>query len=261
MKAAEARSFSGATVRVLALCALVLPLALPAAAQSVTERIIEDEISFGTPLDPCVLPAIVWRVVHSVRVPAGLEPVPGPCRWGGRAPRAPVEQSRLTGLTVHEALDRLVRLDPRYWWTVSNGVILVRPLQTWNDRDHFLHRTVSQFVVNDQHLGGALDEINNALGPLESTRGGEYALSTPDANKRFTVRLGATSIVEALTAVVRAHGALLWHVTYCRPEARHENATIWLTTYDGGGLGRHAAVLADGGGRRYSPCQSAAAPF
>lgn len=248
-------------MRVLAICTLVLPLALPAAGQSVTERIIEDEMSVDTPLDPCVLPAIVWRIVRSVRAPAGIEPVPGPCRRGSRAPGAPVERSRLTGLTVREALDGLVRLDPRYWWTASNGVVLVRPLEAWNDRDHFLHRTASQFVVNDQHLGAALDEINNALGPFESTRGGEYALSTPDANKRFTVQLGATSIVGALTAVVRAHGTLLWHVTYCRPEARHENATIWLTTYDGGGLGRHAAVLVDGRGRRYSPCQSAASPF
>jgi hypothetical protein len=63
----------------------------------------------------------------------------------------------------------------------------------------------------------------------------------------FSISLGATTVVDALNAVVRAHGSLRWTVEYCRPQARFEYAMVRLTTFDGDGIGRHSATQrADG---------------
>lgn len=232
---------------------LASPVMGQPAVSPVTQRIIEEQLQVAQPISPCDLPGIVWRVARSVGIPAGIEALPGPCRREPPRQGADVD-AILTGLTVGDVLNQLISADPRYWWFEQDGVIVVRPVQAWADREHFLHRTVASFSVLDEHIGGALDTVSTALGPYRTSRGSPHALRTPEANRPISVQLGATSILNALTAVVRAHGAALWRLTYCRPTARHEHATIWLEAHDGGGLGRHAAVLRRPDGRRYSPC-------
>ena len=221
-----------------------------------TERVIEDYgLRYDLPLHPCLLPAIAQQIARSARVPMGLEKIPQVCQLDGWAPAQATDELVLSGLTVGEALDRLVQLDPRYVWFESDGVIVIRPLAAWVDDDHFLHRSLPAFSVTDQQMHGALAAITNALGPHQLSAGQELPARTPEGDRRFTVELGATSVIESLDAVVRAHGAMWWMVTYCRPPARYEHATIYMHTFDGTGLGRHQTTRRDDG-TWFSPCVS-----
>lgn len=221
---------------------------------SPASRIIEDEISVGLPLAPCAVPTLAARIAGAVGAPAGVEHFPASCEYYPKRSTHLNERLTLSGVTAGEALDRLVELDPRYRWVEADGVIVVRPLQAWINADHFLHRTVPSFIVSDQDLGGALSVVQTALGPWNFGSGSGYALPTSEGQRRFSVALNATSILEALGAVVRAHGALRWEIKYCQPQARYEYATIWLKTFDGSALGGHAVFLRDQNGKTYSPC-------
>ena len=245
--------------RLAALSLAVVMVGGPAAGQPLPlDRVIEEDVSIRLPLPDCAVGGIAGRIARIIQEPAGIEYWPGSCRVEPRRPGDVPESVRFTGMAAREALDRLVELDPRYRWSESNGVIVVRPLVAWTDPTHFLHRTGPSFRVSDQHMGGALEAIMTALGPFPRAPSLELrTFTTPQGNHRFSVDLGATSIIEALDAVVRAHGALLWTVTYCLPQARHENATVSFLAYDGSGIGSHGAVLTDAVGKSYSPCYPA----
>jgi hypothetical protein len=219
--------------------------------ESWSQRVIDEVINVPIPVDSCTVPGRAMQVARTINQAAGTEFLPEACEPSKKFS----DQVSLNGLTAREALDKLVSLDPRYTWVESDGVIVVRPLVAWTDPDHFLHRTVNAFSVPDQHIGGALAAITAALRPYPGPEFEHFAPRTPQGGQRFSVERSATSIFDALNAIVRAHGALFWTVNYCQPPARHENARVGLQTFDGSGLATHAAVLTDASGRRYSPCR------
>jgi hypothetical protein len=229
--------------------------ALPARPHASVERFIEEDIRVGLPLVPCALPAAAWRIARSVGVPLGLELIAESCRLEAKPKRDADEQLILTGLTAREAFDRLQHMDPRYRWIESDGVLVIRPTEAWDDRDHFLHRTVTSFTVNDRNMAGALDAVRSALGPERVTMGEQFPGTTRGGAKRFSISLGATSILEALNAVVRTHGALSWRITYCRPPARYEHATVEFLAHDGSGIGGRAFPRREDG-TSYDPCRA-----
>jgi hypothetical protein len=145
-----------------------------------------------------------------------------------------------------------VRLDARYRWVETNGVLIVRPVDAWNDANHFLHRTVS-VAIADQNVGGALYAVLNAIGP--SRFSGERTFNTLDANRQFSVSLNGTSVLEVLNAVVRTHGRLQWGVGYCQPQMRVEFARVLLHTFDGAGVaGQPVGMSTDKNGTLHDPC-------
>jgi hypothetical protein len=235
---------------------LILATAALAPQSQPTERTIEEDVRIRLPLMPCAVPGIAKRIARSVRASLGVEPVPEPCSYDGKRPADPADELVLTGVSLRTAFDRLIELDPRYSWTEVDGVIVMRPLLAWNDRNHFLHRTIPSFNLDDQRMGGALDAIQTALGPWRFIRNDQLAPRTPEGERRFSVALNATSIIEALNAVVREHGALWWDVRYCKPQARYEYATIQLNTFDGSGLGGHAPVRREDG-TSFNACEGA----
>jgi hypothetical protein len=200
-----------------------------------------------------MVPGVATRIARAIGEPAGVEFTPGSCVISRSGP--PSEFVSLAGLTARDALDRAVELDPRYRWIEMDGVIVVRPVAAWDDPQHFLHRTGSSFTVDDQPIGGATNILADALGWVHPDfaappSGGR----TPDALRHFSLALGATSIIGALNAIVRTHGALSWSVAYCRPERREEYASVVFTTFDLGGAGARHPFLLDAGGKRYDPC-------
>jgi hypothetical protein len=226
--------------RLTMLPVVILMIAAPVAAQSsLPERIIEEDIKVALPPAPCAVPAVASRIARAIEEPAGIEYWPGSCQVKPRRPEDNVEWLTLRGLSAREALNKLIELDPRYRWSETEGVIVVRPLAAWTDPDHFLHRTVASFSVHDLHLGGALHTVINAIGPFQIPVDfvEQFARRTPQADRPLSVDLGATSIIDALSAVVRAHGASAWIVGYCLPRALYEDAGFDLRTYDGAGVG------------------------
>lgn len=218
------------------LAAIVFLVAPPASGRlQDSSRTIEEDIRVPLPLGPCDLPGLVGRIAFALKQPAGIEFLPGRCpptagsdarteRWSGR------------GLTFQEALNQLIRLDPRYGWADDGGVIVVRPMAAVNDADHFLHRTLRLLTVADGTLDDGLDSVSSALGPLEFKS--DHRQAGPLWDARFSLSLRNSSAISALGSIVRIHGASMWSVEYCQPEHRYEYALIRLTAFDGHSSGR-----------------------
>jgi len=239
---------------------MVLGAAAVHAQQSSSGVVIQEPITIKVPLAPCAAGSIAHRILSSTRQLGGIEFATDPCGvWSPRQPPAPPAQPRpddvpLQGLTVREALDRLVAADPRYRWMESNGLIVMRPSEAWNDPHNVLHRTIDALELKDDTFYGALAAIQSAIGPVRIGSDG-FVPRTPESERRVSLRLGVTSVFDALNAVVRAHGALQWSVVYCHAPTRYENASIGFSTFDGGGGGGHAVFLRDADGKSYDPCR------
>jgi hypothetical protein len=214
---------------------------------------INAHLSMFTPVVPCAVPGLAWRIGQAVQVPVVVEFVPESCRTTPQARQ--YEQQSLAGLTARAALDRLVKEDPRYHWTESDGVVMFRPITAWADKDHFLHRMAPTFAIEELTASAALGVIRSGLDgeTYDRQRHIEYG-RTPLALKPITVKTGAVSVLDAIAAVVRAHGQLGARITYCKAQPIWEHSTIWLLTYDesGGGAG---ARPKDANGQYYDACR------
>ena len=238
--------------RLIFLVAVTWLGAAPVAGQSAAERRILQDVNVALPPTPCTVTTMAFRIAQVVEEPVGIERLPEDC------PIPPLRSAEgikdwlaLTGLTAREALDRLMEVDTRYEWREIDGVIVVRPRIAWTDTNHFLHRRVSSFAVRNKHLGSTLEAVIDALGPFPWPAGERFVSTTRLADRVISVNLGATSIIEILNALVRAHGAMGWHLWYCRPEAIHENAWFRLFTFDLAGTERPAFPF-DADGKRHS---------
>jgi hypothetical protein len=212
---------------------------LPAAQEATPpkQRLITQNLEIRTALLRCHAPDIAMRLATLIGVPAGAEALPGPCLYeGGKGPalETPVN---LLGMTISEAMDTLVALDPRYQWLETGGVIVIRPIEAWNDKKHFLHRKLSSFAVDDQNLGGALHQISAARDGDAALPYIELPMRTEQGHRKFSLALGTTTLFEAMNAIVREHGAMWWQVNYCQPQALAESSRVFLYTFDGAGLG------------------------
>jgi hypothetical protein len=160
----------------------------------------------------------------------------------------------LYGLTAQEAFDKLVNVDRRYRWLESEGVVIFRPLAAWTDPNHFLHRSIPDFGVSDVGIRRAIGAVQNDIGPYAVSSLFDFPERTPQGNQHVSLNLGTTTAFEALNAIVRAHGSMLWKVAYCKPETRLEFADFGFFTFDGSGGGSRSAFPRDENGKSYDPC-------
>lgn len=243
------------------LVALVLALAAPAAQEAqeipALERIIHRNIMLRPPLNHCGAASVTAAIAGSVGLPAGVEYLPGACNY-----RLPAQEDQgswipLIGLTVGEALERLKAFDPRYHWVESDGVLIVRPIEAWGDEEHPLHESIGEFAADEEHAGILLHRLRSRLTGAREPHPWEIVPRTPEGAKPLTLHLTAASAILALDAIVRAHGALVWTVEWCKPERRREYATIRLSTF---GFGVTTSLLdvrpRDANGESFHPCRS-----
>ena len=217
---------------------IVIAVSVSMRAESLTaSRTITEDLIVSVPLPPCGVPVIAERISETAGIPAGIEFIPG-CRQTEPPRPLNAEEMSFLGLTAEEALDRLIAMDPRYHWVETDGVILVRPLEAWQDQHHFMNATISEFGFTDQNVAAASVMITDAIrGVPVRPPTIETSLSTEQGNKHFSVSPRTTSIMEAANAVVRAHGSLHWILTYCTRERRSEYASFMLATFDHSGAG------------------------
>lgn len=209
-----------------------------AAPPDVTSKVIESEVYYQRPSTPCEIPKSVIRIAKAVQVPLGVEQLPADCvappLTSNTVITPPRENVYLTGKTVGEALDELVAVDPRYRWTASDGVIVMRPASAWIEKDHFLNRLFDAFRGVDQHMYGALHLWRNAMRGEERDPVSAAGAPRTDSGRRlFSVTLSGPATAEmVLDEIVRTHGRLYWEVRYCRPSAEARYAEVWLWTLD-----------------------------
>ena len=242
---------------VVAAVALALQAAIPAIADArkpirdVTAEIISVPIDIRLPIGSCVVPSALGSMAFALRFPVGIEFLPGECTPSPRQDADAVEVITLQTMTVAEAMNLLVKLDPRYYWTESDGVVVVRPLDAWSDGDHFLHRTFAGLHLDKANIGEALDR---ALVPLREYR--DFSRQLMTGVGEITVDTGAISVADALDAIVRAEGGSFWEVKYCRPERSLATATVGIYTFDRRGLGaRFQPFARDKDGTLIDPCR------
>jgi hypothetical protein len=147
----------------------------------------------------------------------------------------------LEGLTVAQALDQIVASDPRYEWREHHGVIHVRPLAAFQDRNHFLNRRVAQFKLENAIPLHATFEVHRVYRPdceirhpiYTEDRDGYLSKGHPSMRTPVTLSLTNVTVIEIMDAVISAHGQLYWNLTYHVPSevrqpesARYEYAVF-----------------------------------
>jgi hypothetical protein len=137
----------------------------------------------------------------------------------------------LTGKRVGEALNDLVAADPRYKWLESDGVVVIRPVAAWANRQHFLHRIIRSFTVVQQHAGVAFQEWRQAVREDDTPPVAFGRLRSEEGRRPFTVMIAPkSSALGALEQSVRTHGRLVWEVQYRQPRVECRFATLVFRT-------------------------------
>jgi hypothetical protein len=188
---------------------------------------------------------VVAMLARSVRIPIGLEEVAQePQEYDGDLAKVATEdKTTLIGMTVGRALDALIAVDPRYAWREEDGVLIMRPVEAWRDRTHFLNEIVGP--INERQRR-AIDIVKGlydrkGLRINWSSGGGIYSptLKESDLDLPISVTLPTSTMLGVLNAIATSHGQLGWLVEYARGSAEFRYSCIRLITFDGrfGGVG------------------------
>lgn len=188
-----------------------------------------EPVSVALPLVTGDLVRAMNLLAWSARVPVGFEglddePIVEAAQAG---------ELHLGGYTVAGALDRIVATQPRYGWSEENRVIHLRPKTARADEKGVLNQSVAAFELHDVTIGEALREVHFYLRP--ELRGRAIVGSGPAPRQlgmqRFSVDVSNTTVLGLLDAIVIAHGAASWHVTYTTDP--HWPYRIGFATFDG----------------------------
>jgi hypothetical protein len=156
---------------------------------------------FGKPLVVKTLTASgIGALGAAAGVPMGFE-----AAVLGGSPPLNIEAS---GKPLRAVLDQVVAADGRYEWRDEEGVAVLRPAAAWTDRNNPLHRSVAAIRFDDV---GACDALQIMLALFGQDLHPSQRNNLRDT-KRFNLDVPAGSVLEALNAVVRSHGALAWGV-------------------------------------------------
>ena len=187
----------------------------------------------GVPLTPSSLQRALAEVAWAARIPIGYE-APDDELW---QPAPPSRTMNVEGQTVEQVLNAIVSLQPHYGWSEDDGVIHLRPKRAVADPTNVLNRPIEMFVLDETTLQLALREVHFSLRPelrqggITGSEGGPTALGL----RRFTVSVGQTTVQGILDAIVKAHGASSWSVTYTPDSGAAPPYRISFHTFDGWG--------------------------
>jgi len=146
--------------------------------------------------------ATVTQLARLVRAPMGIQ------MTASTKPRWRSQPVPLTGLRLGDALDVMVRIDPRFEWRELDGVIVFRPVNAWRDSRDVLFTPTSPFRVDDVRTFEAMRAVVFAAGRRLEDLIGEF----PDT-KRISIDLANRTLFDLFNAFVRAHGELVWEFT------------------------------------------------
>jgi hypothetical protein len=143
----------------------------------------------------------------------------------------------LSGRTVGQALDALVVADHRYSWREQDGVLVIRPIEQWNQATNFLNQSVEPIDERQQRPMDILTRLYIRRGlPLSSGSGGTLGNPTrrsSDLNQSISVTLPAPTMLDVLNAITKSHAQLIWMVASVRQSEEFESRCLYLITFDG----------------------------
>jgi len=185
----------------------------------------------GLPLTPYSLQRAMADVAWALVIPIGYE-APAEELW---QPAPPESTLKTEGRTIEQILNEIVARQPRYLWTIDDGVVHLRPKTAVADSANVLNHVIEEFVVDRATLREALREVHFTLRP--ELRGGGIVGSGPGPSalglRRFSVSLASTTVQGVLDAIVKVHGASSWSVTYVADAGAARPYRISFHTFDG----------------------------
>ena len=182
---------------------------------------------------------VVAMLARAARVPFGFEEVAQePQEYDvDLAKVATEDKTPLIGMTVGRALDALVAVDRRYAWREQDGVLILRPVEAWRDRTHFLNEIVGS---TDERKRRAIDIVKGLYERkglrINWSSGGGVGNPTQggtDLDLPMSVTLPPSTMLGVLNAIARSHGQLSWLVEYARGPAELRYSCILFITFDG----------------------------
>lgn len=205
------------------LAAWMLPssiAAVPAPQSSPLDRVIP-----ATTIECQPGPNCVWLLAEMFGLPVGVEldrpfrslrdqqPLIGGSWSSYVIPRflgfgAPDALLQFPAMTVRELLDKTVEADPRYEWREMNGVGVMRLKEAWGDSDDLLNRRYdSPINLTDVTL---IEALHVLCAGRRTSVGAPIIVDERGEPVRFSVQFKGGSFLDAIDAVLRAHGDLAW---------------------------------------------------
>jgi hypothetical protein len=134
----------------------------------------------------------------------------------------------LTGLSLTDAVQLLLRHDRRYLARTAGGVLNIRPLGAIDAPDDFLNRVLPRFELDHRPLSEALHAVHLAVDPgyrLPPRHPGRlHTLTQRDPERAAVVRaaldrpvtvsLTNSAVRDVLNAMAVADGEMWWYVSY-----------------------------------------------
>jgi hypothetical protein len=160
-------------------------------------------------------------LVRSAKIPMGFEQAaPLPPSSGPRTPQP------IAGLTLRQALDLIVGLDPRYAWREVDGVAVVRPSAAWSDPNDALNRHVQNIHWTSVNARQTLDRLTSVIfdGPVTATPG--FVTSST-----FAVDIADGTVIQVLNAAAKA-GDLFWWTQTEKGPSGSEALIVSLAGFD-----------------------------
>lgn len=212
--------------------------------------IVGPRLTIALPLTPRTLRTSVLRVLQATRTPIGIEMVT-PYEPGAPArPLASTNMYDLTGLTVEQALDKIVGFLPDYSWQKDGGVYHVRPKALVNNGKLPFDRRIDTFTQQFDDVRSAMYGVLALVDPRRAAMGvptivGSSAI--PDRNAQYTNRpiavdLKGATIREILDAIILKHGDMWWSATYTDANGTYPQVMLEFVGFDGWTFGSSAAI-------------------
>jgi hypothetical protein len=151
-------------------------------------------------LPPCGITTAVAQLARAARVFIGFERT-SDCMGASSFPvlDTTTDALDLSGISVREALDKMMALAPSYRWSEIDGVAVIRPIASWTDANAPLNFPVRAFTFNEGTVSQVVAKILRVPVP-----------ESPLDDQRFPLSFQGGTIADALNALVRAHGGALW---------------------------------------------------
>jgi hypothetical protein len=118
-------------------------------------------------------------------------------------------RSTMPAMTIRDYLDRATAAEPQYEWHEVGGTPVVRPRVAWSEKNNSLNQRFDvPLELTDVTLGEALKAL--CAGRCKVSWSGR----TDREPYRFSVHFDGGTFLDAIEAVMRAHGPVVWRYSH-----------------------------------------------
>jgi hypothetical protein len=222
---------------ILATFALTNSWTLQAGGQSLMERIVgptEDQKPLVTVLGNDIdwLPNLARAAGVRIGIELAGRPLPQP------VPEPDAPRTTFTGLTLQDALGHhLSTYSIPHGWREIDGLLVIRPVVSWNDQSHPLSLPAPAFRAADLRPRHALALVCAILGAPDHSEATLLHESAP----RVALDFSGGTVLDLLNELVRTDAGFAWSATFVGTPARPRSSiaiTLLTSRY---GYGKCAA--------------------